>query len=469
MSFFNWFSSEQTKREYIFKLQCAKGNIEYYNPMLNFLGYGGMGCGKTKSLGKPLLREYLRHHFAGFIYDFKDFDFARTAYNILRNGDFKDYPYSFHIVNFARPEYSERTNPISPNVIKDENLFIQLIDDMLRAYMHQSEGSNKESPFWTEGCLGIFQGVSYRFYIDYPQMCTIAHIVTFLTHSSIDRISSFLKGNERSAGLASAFLNCADAKETQSGLLTNLLAFLSKLSFNKNILYILSGDDFDFNLIDPKNPKLVCVGNCWQTDRAISPVVALMLGVSTRQFTMDNKVPFFYLLDEATTFKISNFQTLCSILREYKCSFTFLTQSSTKIDYMYSETERSIIESNFGNHFYGRTFDKGAISNYPILFGKKETERITTSKGGVGGKVNSSTSVTTQKEDVYDPKFFTELEPGRFVCSASEANKKKFVADFKMLDVPEPYDIQPNMTVAEIELLVEDNFQKIKQDISICI
>ena len=33
------------------------------------------------------MEQYIRSGFAGFIYDFKDFDYTRTAYNLIRNTD----------------------------------------------------------------------------------------------------------------------------------------------------------------------------------------------------------------------------------------------------------------------------------------------------------------------------------------------------------------------------------------------
>ena len=54
-------------------------HLEFYYPFSNFLVYGGAGSGKTKSVGKWLLEEYIRQGFAGFIYDFKDVDCTRTA------------------------------------------------------------------------------------------------------------------------------------------------------------------------------------------------------------------------------------------------------------------------------------------------------------------------------------------------------------------------------------------------------
>ena len=63
--------------------------LMFYYHYANFLVYGGAGSGKTKSIGKWLLQEYIRLGFAGFIYDFKDIDYTRTAYNLIKKYDYK--------------------------------------------------------------------------------------------------------------------------------------------------------------------------------------------------------------------------------------------------------------------------------------------------------------------------------------------------------------------------------------------
>ena len=64
----------------LLSLHATDGTIiRYYYWFSNFLVYGGAGSGKTKSIGKPLMEQYIRSGFAGFIYDFKDFDYTRTA------------------------------------------------------------------------------------------------------------------------------------------------------------------------------------------------------------------------------------------------------------------------------------------------------------------------------------------------------------------------------------------------------
>ena len=80
-----------------------ESRLEFYYHYSNFLVYGGAGSGKTKSIGKWLLSEYMRLGFAGFIYDFKDTDYTRTAYNLIKR---HRYPHKFYYVSFDRPERS---------------------------------------------------------------------------------------------------------------------------------------------------------------------------------------------------------------------------------------------------------------------------------------------------------------------------------------------------------------------------
>lgn len=115
-------------------------------------------------------------------------------------------------------------------------------------------------------------------------------------------------------------------------------------------------------------------------------VISLMLSISSRRFTLANKVPFFYFLDEATTFRIADFEKLPSVLREYLCSFVFLTQSAAKIEKIYGKYDRSSIESNFGNQFFGRTKDIEALKSYPLVFGKEERQRVSKTTGSSLGR-----------------------------------------------------------------------------------
>lgn len=442
----------------IFELSTKRGKIVFKDPFDNFLVYGGANSGKTKSIGKPLLREYIRNSFAGFIYDYKDFDLTKTAYNLAKKYSF---PYQFYYISFADMDRTYRVNPIAPKVIQDENLFLQLIDDMLTAYM----GENSRKDEWFYGALGILKGIAIRFYLDFPNMCTIPHIVNFACIVSNDKLTQFLNENAQSRILASAFLNAADSPKTQASYLSSLTNYLAPVAQNKKICYVLSGNDFEFNLIDPEKPKLLAVANAYQIENVISPIISLMISASSRRFTLNNQVPFVYFLDEATTFKISDFEKMPSVLREYKCSFTFITQSAAKIEKRYSKLDRSSIEANFSNQFFGRTKDIEALKTYPLVFGKEEKKRISKTSGASRGGESRSRTISTQKEDRYDTNFFTNLKAGEFLGSAAHSNFREFHLNFNMYQATEEQELPIVNNVLPSTL--ENCWNGIIQDISV--
>ena len=170
---------QQKGQKYRFELSAGGGRkITFAHPFDNFLVYGGANSGKTKSKGKPLLSQYIQAGFAGFVYNYKDFDLARTAVHLVKK---HNYPYGCFQISFTDMERTHRTNPIRPSVVKNETLFLQLMDDMLTAY----QGKDGKRDEWFNGALGILRGVSIRFYNDYPQFCTIPHIVNFICSDNV--------------------------------------------------------------------------------------------------------------------------------------------------------------------------------------------------------------------------------------------------------------------------------------------
>ena len=62
------------------------------------------------------MEQYIRSGFAGFIYDFKDFDYTRTAYNLIRK---HGYPHEFYYVNFTDMNRTYRFNLLDRRNIKE--------------------------------------------------------------------------------------------------------------------------------------------------------------------------------------------------------------------------------------------------------------------------------------------------------------------------------------------------------------
>ena len=416
----------------LLSLHATDGTIiRYYYWFSNFLVYGGAGSGKTKSIGKPLMEQYIRSGFAGFIYDFKDFDYTRTAYNLIRK---HGYPHEFYYVNFTDMNRTYRFNPLDRRNIKDRTMLMQLMEDVLGALMPPTSKQDE----WYTGALGILNGVAYRLWDEFPECCTLPHIVNFVMKADTGQLQEFLKLNDISAMMAEAYLKAEGSEKTQASYVSTLSNYVAKLATNENICYVLTGNDFDFNLIDPEHPKLFAISNNYATESVISPVIAMVMSIASRSFSMENRVPFVFILDEMTTFKVRDFEKLPSVLREYGAAFLLLTQSGAKLEKLYSKLDRSSIEANFGNIFLGRTQDVEALKYYPLFFGKYEKEKKSTSSGSSGGGRNSSVTISTQKEEIYESKDFASLEPGEFIGMGNRSNiKGHFRKKFRLFELEE--------------------------------
>ncbi len=368
-SFFQRRDRKRKVGKALLSLHATGGTIiRYYYWFSNFLVYGGAGSGKTKSIGKPLMEQYIRSGFAGFIYDFKDFDYTRTAYNLIRK---HGYPHEFYYVNFTDMNRTYRFNPLDRRNIKDRTMLMQLMEDVLGALMPPTSKQDE----WYTGALGILNGVAYRLWDEFPECCTLPHIVNFVMKADTGQLQEFLKLNDISAMMAGAYLKAEGSEKTQASYVSTLSNYVAKLATNENICYVLTGNDFDFNLIDPEHPKLFAISNNYATESVISPVIAMVMSIASRSFSMENRVPFVFILDEMTTFKVRDFEKLPSVLREYGAAFLLLTQFGAKLEKLYSKLDRSSIEANFGNIFLGRTLDVEALKYYPFFSGNTRRRR----------------------------------------------------------------------------------------------
>lgn len=149
--------SNPRKGEDIFKLESESGTIEFYYPRDNFLVLGGAGSGKTASIGKPIMEQFIQHGWAGFIYDFKNYDYTQTAWNLMQK---YGYPYKFYYVNFTDMNRTYRFNILDKRVITTEAALLQAMDDFLQAMKSKKAEENE----WFQAALGLLRGIAIVFY-----------------------------------------------------------------------------------------------------------------------------------------------------------------------------------------------------------------------------------------------------------------------------------------------------------------
>ncbi|NDV83422.1 type IV secretory system conjugative DNA transfer family protein [Bacteroides sp. 51] len=443
----------------VFTLLTENGDIKFYNPFENFLVLGGAGSGKTKSVGWPILAEYMRCGFAGFIYDFKDFDYTKVAYTLKEK---LKYPYPLYIINFTDMDRTHRFNILDKAVINNETFLFQVLEDFLKS-MQPADAKADE---WFNGALGILRGVAYRFYSfkgKYEKFCTLPHVLNFILQASRDELTTFLETDMKAKGLAGAFIGGKESERTAASYMSTLNNYINVLANNANVCWVLTGDDFKFNLIDPKAPKLFAVSNNFSTTDLISPIVAMLVPIAAKRIEFGNEVKFFFALDEMTTFKIKGFEAMPSTLREYNVSHLILTQAMSKLVKLYGKEDTSSIAANCANLFLGRTKDIESLKSYPLFFGKAEKEKKSYSSGSSNGgnNRNSNVTVSQQREEVYDSNAFADLRVGEFILSPGSANIEKIKTLFKQYKI-KAKDIPKFSLTAQIE--VNKNYDQILLD-----
>lgn len=75
---------------------------------------------------------------------------------------------------------------------------MQLMEDVLGALMPPTSKQDE----WYTGALGILNGVAYRLWDEFPECCTLPHIVNFVMKADTGQLQEFLKLNDISAMIA---------------------------------------------------------------------------------------------------------------------------------------------------------------------------------------------------------------------------------------------------------------------------
>ena len=91
----------------------------------------------------------------------------------------------------------------------------------------------------------------------------------------------------------------------------------------------------------------------------LNDISAMVMSIASRSFSMENRVPFVFILDEMTTFKVRDFEKLPSVLRDYKKMYGGLTAGDPKL-----RTLRAIYQDiSCAYADYAKRFRKGGEAN----------------------------------------------------------------------------------------------------------
>lgn len=432
------------------------------NPFRGILILAGAGAGKTKSLVEPILEQSIQQGFAGLLYDFKFPGLAKVASQAMHTRP--DRP--MYYINFEHLTLSHRVNPLHPDTMPTQSY----ADEYARAIMYNLKpDAIKKSDFWVDSAQTYLTALIWFLREEYPQYCTLPHVMALAFQPTADVVALLSTNPETRGTIASLRESVQRKAEGQTaGVVSTLQTALRRIN-TKEIVWVLSGNDFSLNLNDPDNPRFLTLGNSPALSSTFSPVLALLATVAIKQMNQAGKAASVVILDEAPTLYIPDFDQLPATGREHQVVTVFAAQDISQIEGMYGRNKKDAVLANLNNQFYGRVGQRETAQYVSDLWGMEDVEQRTQGQSEGSTSRDSTTTrnrtvnhsyVQRQRVKVQD---VLELNPGEFYGQLVESDFSSFKAQIKVQESTPLPELVPVTQVATDDL--KQNFLRIQDEV----
>jgi type IV secretory pathway TraG/TraD family ATPase VirD4 len=243
---------------------------------------------------------------------------------------------------------------------------------------------------------------------------------------------------------------------------------MARLS-SPNLYYVLSGNDFNLDINDPKEPKIFCMGNNPQKQLVYNAVLSLLATRLIKLVNKKGKMKCSLVIDELPTIYITGVDGLLATARSNKVATSLVVQDLSQLKKDYGRDQAEVIMNITGNIICGQVSGDTA-KQISDRFGK-----IIQEKGSVS--INSSdTSISRsyQLDMALPPSKIASLSSGEFVgMMADDPNHpmdlKSFHAKINMDHAAlkkEQDKFQPIPAIRKIDkATIQRDYLQIKNDI----
>lgn len=416
--------------KYYFQDVLRTSWVNIVNPFRAILVGGVPGSGKSFASIEEMMRQFTKKGFTGVVYDFKFPTLTTKQYNYC-NWYHENYDIepAFKVVNFDDPEYSHRCNPISADTLEtiadaEENTKVLMLN-INKTWIE------KEGDFFTDSANVFTAMLMWYLKIltdkyDY-NVCSFPHLVALSTFESTEVLFLVLKEYNDLKPKMKPFSEALEkgALEQLAGQVASAGVALSKIS-SPELNYILTGDDFSFDLNNPLAPKILCVGNNPDRQITYSAPIGLILTKLSKTLNRQNQLPSMFCIDEFPTIYVRGIDNLIATGRSNKIATVLGFQSFAQIIVNYGKEISDQLVRNCGTRIMGQMMDEDAelISKN---IGKHKV--VTTSVTYSGNDVSKSNN--TSLEDIVPASHISQFSQGTFCGVVAD--------DFKYKDESKPF------------------------------
>ena len=445
--------TDRKKNETKYSLHLKGDNqkrVNITNPFRGILVIGSNGGGKTVSTAEPFIEQFAQKNFAGIIYDYKFPTLSNIAYlhfSTKRKLEVGKLKATFYVVSFSDISKSHRFNPLKPSYLKSQIYATEFAKALV---VNFNTESNQKSDFWVKSSTAFLTAIIWFLKKHYPQNCTIPHLVNIITGFSYRDTMAMLETDDECAKIIRSVITARDEKAGNqlSGVISSLQIDFATLN-DPNLMYVLSGDDFDLNINDPKNPKVLCVGTDNHIATALSPIISLIFSVALKQMNEQGKHHSFCLLDEAAQINIPRLSNVPATCRSNQLSLVFMAQNLTQIEDKYGKAETESLLANLNYQFFTRTtvFSTADYISKMIgetkLVAKSENQSIS-SNGQYSSNNSMGDNFSEIEKRAVKPQEILQLQAGEIVgiraIEPSDIKAGTVIPTFKMKVIREVFD-----------------------------
>ncbi len=462
---------------FYYKKRWHKGWINIVNPFRASMVLGTPGSGKSFAIVNNYIKQQIEKGFAMYIYDYKFPDLSEIAYNhLLTHLDAYEVKPQFFVINFDDPRRSHRCNPINPAFMTDisdayESAYTIMLN-LNRTWIQKQGDFFVESPIILLAAiiwfLKIYQGGKY---------CTFPHAIEFLNRPYA-QIFPILTAYDELANYLSPFMDAWEggAQDQLQGQIASAKIPLSRM-ISPALYWVMTGDDFSLDINNPREPKILVVGNNPDRQNIYSAALGLYNSRIVKLINKKKQLKSSVIIDELPTIYFRGLDNLIATARSNKVAVCLGFQDFSQLTRDYGDKESKVIQNTVGNVFSGQVVGETA-KTLSERFGKvlQQRQSMTINRN------DKSTSISTQLDSLIPASKISSLTQGMFVGAVSDnfderIEQKIFHAEI-VVDVArvtaEAKAYQPIPIIAEflnedgsdsLSETIEANYKSVKQEI----
>lgn len=245
--------------------------------------------------------------------------------------------------------------------------------------------------------------------------CTFPHAIEFLNRPYA-QIFPILTSYPELENYLSPFMDAweSNAQDQLQGQIASAKIPLSRM-ISPALYWVMTGDDFSLDINNPKEPKILVVGNNPDRQNIYSAALGLYNSRIVKLINKKKQLKSSVIIDELPTIYFRGLDNLIATARSNKVAVCLGFQDFSQLTRDYGDKESKVIQNTVGNIFSGQVVGETA-KNLSERFGKvlQKRQSMTINRN------DKSTSISTQMDSLIPASKISNLTQGMFVGAVSD-------------------------------------------------